>query len=86
MPDPFVPPGGFISWGSQTTATQALLRRKKRPTKKRAKKTATKRRRVPVPKRRAPARPRTKATRPARLVKGSAAAKRYMAKIRKMKR
>lgn len=86
----FIPPGGFAGFSQQTMATKALLSprsatgrrktgtRKKRPTKKRAR--PARRKATSVRRRRA------KAGRPARLVKGSAAAKRYMAKIRKMRK
>lgn len=85
---PIVPPGGFAGFSQQTSAVQALFsaairtptrrkttRRKKKTTTRR-KKAATSRRRSPVRKKRAGK----------RLVKGSAAAKRHMAKIRKMRR
>jgi len=83
---PLIPPGGFIGFGSQTPAVQALLRspatRKKRRTTTRRKKTTTRRRK------KAPTRRRRTTTRkkPARLVKGSLAAKRHMAKLRRMRR
>ena len=83
MADPFVPPNGFLGFGQQTTATQALLRRKKRPTKKRTRKKVTRRR--PATRRKVAAKKRAPAKR-ARLVKGSAAAKRYMAKLRRMRK
>ena len=89
----FIPPGGFIGFGQQTAAVQALLRsksggavvrRKKRTTKKRTRKPA---RRKAAPKRaRRATRRTTRGGKPARLVKGSAAAKRHMAKLRKMRR
>lgn len=79
-----VPPGGFAGFAQQTPATQALfqrlgrtnggtVRRRKRRTK--AKSAVTTRR-----KRRATAK------RPARMVKGSRAAKQYMAKIRRKRK
>ena len=75
-----LPPG----LGDQTVATQALVGKmsKRAPArrKKRAKKTAGKKR--AAPKRRAT----SGRKKPARLVKGSAAAKRHMAKLRKMRR
>lgn len=80
MPDPI--PAGL---GQQLVTTQMLFARPRRATKKRtktrAKKAAPKRRRA-APKRRA----KTRAKKPARLVKGSAAAKRHMAKLRKMRK
>lgn len=81
---PFIPPGGFVGFGQQTPAVQALIsistparRTKKKKKKKTGKTTARKRstssgRRAKKPK--------------GRLVKGSAEAKRRMAQIRKMKR
>lgn len=87
---PIVPPGGFAGVGAQTQATQALFanaikpaRRKKRATRKKV----AKRR----PKKRAPARRKKRATRkrsgkPAHMVKGSLAAKRHMAKLRRMRK
>jgi hypothetical protein len=80
-----IPPGGFAGFAQQTAATHALLsprksrgtangrprRKKKRVAKKRA----------------APKRARRAATgKTSRMVKGSAAAKRHMAKLRKMRR
>lgn len=81
---PFIPPGGFQGFAQQSQAVQAILRgksptRKKRRTTK--KRTAKKR----VVKKRATARRRT-TKQPARMVKGSAAAKRHMAKLRKMRK
>lgn len=81
-----VPPGGFAGFAQQTPATQALFQRasrgtrssaprRKRRTKAKAKAKATTRRRRS-----------TKAKRPARLVKGSRAAKAYMAKIRRKRK
>ena len=86
---PLVPPGGFAGWSQQTAATQALLQPKRRT---RRKKTRRKTARKKTATRRSPAR-RTSTTRrstarkkkPARLVKGSAAAKRHMAKLRAMR-
>ena len=85
-----VPPGGFLGWASQTMAVQALLRRpatRKRSTTRRKKRAAIRGR----PARRKPAATRRKvaakkSARPARLVKGSAAAKRHVAKLRKMRK
>jgi hypothetical protein len=82
----FIPPGGFAGFSQQTPATQAVLstvnRSRSAPRgKKRAKKKRVAKRRA------APKRTRRKATRKAsRMVKGSAAAKRHMAKLRKMRR
>lgn len=81
-----IPPNGFVGAGSQTPAVQHMTskamgpaRRKKRR-KKVAKKRPTTRRRV------AKKRATGSKKKPARLVKGSAAAKRHMAKLRKMRR
>jgi len=79
-----VPPGGFAGFAQQTPATQALFQRSGRvggkrsaAKRKRAKKTAA---------RAAPKRRRKRAGKKARLVKGSAAAKRYMASIRRKRK
>jgi hypothetical protein len=70
---------GVLGLGQQTPAVQAMLpgrvRKKRSPRKKRAKKKATPRGRRTAAKKK-----------PARLVKGSAAAKRHMAKLRKMQK
>lgn len=80
-----IPPGGFAGFAQQTAATQALFQRagrvgglrsaRKRRRKSKAKKSATRK----VARRR-------KAGGKRRLVKGSAAAKRYMARIRRMRK
>ena len=84
-PSVFVPPGGALGFGSQTLATQTLLR-KKRPTKRRK----AARKKTPVRKRavsKRPAKRRASAVKkPARMVKGSAAAKRHMTKLRNMRK
>lgn len=81
-----IPPGGFAGFAQQTAATQALFqragrvgglrsarkRRRKSKAKAKSTRTATKRRKSTRGKR--------------RLVKGSAAAKRYMARIRRMRK
>lgn len=81
----FVPPGGFAGFSQQTPAVQALLSGAAKP---RRKKTTRKRRKVA---RKRPAAKRTRRAtgrgrKPARLVKGSAAAKRHMAKLRAMRK
>lgn len=87
---PIVMPGGAAGFGQQSVATQVLFNKAVGPArKKRRKKVAKKKRRVA--KRRAAPTRRKKATRsrgkkPARLVKGSAAAKRHMAKLRRMRK
>lgn len=95
----FVPPGGFQGFAQQSIATKALLSSSVKPARRRArtrkkpvrrKKTTTRRRKTPIKRRvRTPIRGRKKrlsSKRPARLVKGSAAAKRHMAKLRKMRK
>lgn len=85
-----VPPGGFLGWASQSVATQALLARSNRPSTRRKttrrKKRTTKR--APARRRKTTARRKTarRTKRPAYMVKGSAAAKRRMAQLRKMRR
>jgi len=74
----YIPPNGFVGQGNQTQANQLVGVRSSRTTRKR--------RRKATAKRAAPKRRRAKAKRPARLVKGSAAAKRYMASIRRKRR
>jgi len=84
---PIVPPGGFVSFGQQTPATQALWA----PATAKANgrmgglRSARKRRKT---KRAAVATRRPKRTRrgKARLVKGSPAARRHMAKLRRMRK
>lgn len=83
----YIPPNGFVGAGQQTQAAQLIElgmprtsspRRRKRKTAKRA-----------APRRRAAKRKTAKRAskkRPARLVKGSAAAKRYMASIRRKRK
>lgn len=82
-----IPPGGFAGFGQQSPATQQLFSQaarlgstrtgpKRRRRKAKAKRAAPKRRRKTA----APRKGR------ARLVKGSAAAKRYMAKIRRKRK
>ena len=84
---PVVPPGGFVGFAQQTPAVQALLQPKRRTRRKKARRKVAKKR----PARRAPARTtRARSTtarkkKPARMVKGSAAAKRHMAKLRRMR-
>lgn len=78
----FIPPGGFIGAGSQTMAGQAGLGAPRAPR-------ATSRRRAARPsgrKSRATSRRTSKRRNGARFVKGSAAARRYMAKLRRMRK
>jgi len=80
-----VPPGGFAGFAQQTPATQALFQRSGRVGGKRS---AAKRRRKRAKTAKTATRKtaRRRSARPARLVKGSPAAKRYMAKIRRKRR
>jgi hypothetical protein len=82
-----VPPGGFAGFAQQTAATQALFQRAGRTGGRRSAATRRRRKRKTAA-RAAPVRRRKTARRgkPARLVKGSAAARRHMARIRKMRR
>lgn len=79
----FMPPNGFAGLAQQTPAVQALYgQRGRRSTSRRRKKSA-----AAAPKRRRRAASKSKGSRKLkRLVKGSAAAKRYMAKIRRMRK
>ena len=80
----YIPPNGFAGQGEQTQANQLVAAMIARPARKRRKAKRAK------PRAAARAKPRKrkarKAKRPARLVKGSAAAKRYMASIRRKRR
>jgi hypothetical protein len=86
MPTLIVPPGGFAGFAQQTAATQAMFQRAGRTgglrsARKRRRKSKT-RSRAAVPRKR-----RTKGrAKKARLVKGSRAAKAYMAKIRRKRK
>lgn len=87
---PFIPPGGFAGFSSQTIAVKQLVgaavKPKRRVTrKKRTTKPATRRRPI-TPKARPAARRKTTRKKRAHLVKGSAAAKRHMAKLRRMRK
>lgn len=76
----YIPPNGFVGQANQSQANQYVgVRTRKAPTRKRrkAKKAAAPRK---------ARRTRRSTKRPARLVKGSAAAKRYMASIRRKRR
>lgn len=87
---PIIPPGGFAGFAQQTPAVQTLLSgrasgtvtRRRRKT-RRKKKTAARRRPAAKRTRRKTTR---RAKKPAYMVKGSAAAKRHMAKLRKMRK
>jgi len=83
-----VPPGGFAGFAQQTPATQAMFQRAGRPGGKRSAAVRRRKKRKTVKARgtRAKVRKRTTSKRKARLVKGSAAAKRYMASIRRKRK
>jgi hypothetical protein len=78
-----IPPGGFAGFAQQTPATQALFARSGRVGGKRS---AAKRKRAKKTAAKAAPRRRKRAGKKARLVKGSAAAKRYMASIRRKRK
>ena len=78
-----VPPGGFAGFSQMTPAVQALLGRSPgRPTTRRKTRKKTTRKKTT----RRSTRRTTAKKKPARLVKGSAAAKRHMAKLRRMRK
>ena len=81
-----VPPGGVVGFGNQTPATQALWNQAAgKVNGSRGGKRSAKRRKAKAkaaPKRRR----RTRTAKKARMVKGSAAARRHMAKLRRMRR
>jgi hypothetical protein len=80
-----VPPGGFAGFAQQTPATQAMFQRAGRTGGQRS--AAVRRRRRRTKAKSAPTvRRRSRRAKVARLVKGSAAAKRHMARIRKMRK
>jgi len=80
-----VPPGGFAGFAQQTAATQAMFQRAGR---KGGKKSAVTRRRKKAKTKTAAVRRKRTGTKrgKARLVKGSRAAKAYMAKIRRKRK
>ena len=88
---PFVPPGGFQGFAQQTPAVHALLNSggtgaRGRATKKRSTKKKTATRKRPTAKRAAKARSTNGRKVLKRMVKGSPAAKRHMAKLRNMRK
>lgn len=89
MANLIVPPGGFAGFAQQTAATQAMFQRagriggKRSAAKRRKRKTAKK---SAAPRRRKSVGKRAVRAKTARLVKGSAAAKRYMASIRRKRK
>lgn len=78
-----IPPGGFAGFAQQTPATQALFQRAGRVGGQRS---AAKRRKRKKTAAKKTTRRRTRGKKRARLVKGSAAAKRYMASIRRKRK
>lgn len=88
-----IPPGGFTGAGQQTQAARVLFesavggrrrpvrRKKRRVTKKKTRPKSRKTRTVAKRRKRAASK-----RKPARLIKGSAAAKRHMAKLRRMQK
>ena len=83
--NPMLLPGAFTAVGTTTAATRALLQKEGRPVRKKRKKVAKKtaKRR---PARKTAVERRVKKKVGKRLVKGSAAAKRRMAKLRAMQK
>lgn len=87
----FIPPNGFAGHAQQTIATKALVSKpKRRPRTAKRKRVTTSRIGGPVKRRKRPVtrkkRVVRRAAKPARMVKGSVAAKRHMAKLRKMRK
>lgn len=86
-----IPPGGFQGFGQQTPAVQALLRSPATRTRRKTRGKPAGRKKAASPARRkatrraAPKRRTSRGKKPY-LVKGSAAAKRHMAKLRKMRK
>lgn len=78
-----IPPGGFAGFAQQTPATQALFQRAGRVGGQRS---AAKRRKRKKSAAKKTTRRKTTRRKRARLVKGSAAAKRYMASIRRKRK
>jgi len=81
-------PGGFRAATEQTPAVQALLQQAGRAAPRRAAPTRKRRakKKPAAPRKRAKKKISARAGRPARMVKGSAAAKRHMAKLRRMRK
>jgi len=82
-----VPPGGFAGFAQQTAATQRMFQQAGRiggqSTQRKRRRKAAKKKAVRAVGRKRRAK---RSGKPARLVKGSAAAKRYMASIRRKRR
>jgi hypothetical protein len=79
----FIPPGGMAGFSQMTPASQLSLTRGARGTRRVGKRRKTRTKRA---KRAKVRRTKTRRGKKARLVKGSAAAKRYMAKIRRKRK
>lgn len=83
----YVPPNGFVGAGQQTMAAQLVGSRPGATNGPRRRKRKSSAKRAPARRRMAKAsRKANRTKRPARLVKGSAAAKRYMASIRRKRK
>jgi UPF0716 family protein affecting phage T7 exclusion len=78
---PLILPG----WGSQTPAVQALIPSNRRKVRRKTTRRKTTRRKKAPARRRTARKSYSRKKKPARLVKGSAAAKRHMAKLRRMR-
>lgn len=81
----FIPPGGFAGAAQQVPAVKQSMARAAGRVATRGKRTRRKKKAAAAPRRRKATRRKTSKS-AARLVKGSAAAKRYMAKIRKLRK
>lgn len=80
-----VPPGGMVGFGNQTPATQALWNQAAgKVNGSRGGKRSAKRRKAKA--KASPGRRRKRSTKRKTLVKGSAAARRHMAKLRRMRK
>ena len=86
----YVPPNGFIGAGQQTQAAQLIemggMRRNGGTKRRRKRKSSAKRAAPRRAKRRTSSSSRKRAGKAKRFVKGSAAAKRHMAKLRRMRK
>jgi hypothetical protein len=81
MPGQFIPPNGFAGFSQQTPAVQAIYRGGRTMSR-----TGRRRKKKAAVRAKGRSKPRKSSKKLKRLVKGSAAAKRYMSKIRKMKK
>ena len=88
----FIPPGGFMGFAQQSVATKQLVQSAagkgagRARTKRRSPPGPVKRRKRVTTRKKRVVRRRRNGAKPARLVKGSAAAKRHMAKLRRMRK